>query len=46
MVQRLASRHGKGKALAVLAHRLGWAVDYMLKIQVPFNQDCFLRQGV
>ena len=40
---RLASKHGKGKAMAILAHRLGRAVYFMLKNQVPFNQDLFLR---
>jgi transposase len=43
--QRLASKHGKGKALAILAHRLGRAVYYMLKNQAPFDQKRFLRQG-
>lgn len=43
MLQKLASRHGKGKALAILAHRLGRAVYFMLKNQVPFRQDQFLR---
>jgi len=41
--QRLASKHGKGKALAILAHRLGRAVYFMLKNQVPFDQEKFLR---
>ncbi|PLX98988.1 MAG: IS110 family transposase [Desulfuromonas sp.] len=43
MVQKLASKYGKGKALAILSHRLGRAVYYMLKNQVPFNQELFLR---
>lgn len=41
--QRLASKYGKGKALAILSHRLGRAVYFMLKNQVPFNQELFLR---
>jgi hypothetical protein len=45
MLQKLASRHGKGKALAILAHRLGRAVYYMLKNQVPFDQERFLRKA-
>ena len=45
VLQRLASKHGKGKALAILAHRLGRAVYYMLKNQVPFDQDRFLRKA-
>lgn len=44
--QRLASKHGKGKALAIMSHRLGRAVYYMLKNQVPFDQERFLRKGV
>ena len=45
VLQKLASRHGKGKALAILSHRLGRAVYYMLKNQVPFDQERFLRRG-
>ena len=44
ILQKLASKHGKGKALAILAHRLGRAVYYMLKNQVPFDQERFLRR--
>jgi len=40
---RLASKHGKGKAMAILSHRLGRAVYFMLKNQVPFDPDRFLR---
>jgi transposase len=43
-LQKLASKHGKGKALAILAHRLGRAVYYMLKNQTPFDTQRFLRQ--
>jgi len=45
VLQKLASKHGKGKALAILSHRLGRAVYYMLKNQEPFDQDRFLRLG-
>ena len=38
----LATRHGKGKALSILAHKLGRAVYYMLKHQEAFNQEKFL----
>ena len=44
VLQKIASKHGKGKALAILAHRLGRAVYYMLKNQVPFDQERFLRR--
>ncbi len=46
VLQRLASKHGKGKALAILSHRLGRAVYYMLKNQEPFDEERFLRRGV
>ena len=42
-VQKMANRHGKGKALAILSARLGRAVYDMLKNQVPFDQELFLR---
>ena len=42
-LQKLANRHGKGKALAILSARLGRTVYHMLKNQVPFDQDKFLR---
>ena len=41
--QRLVSKHGKGKALAILSHRLGRAVYFKLKNQVPFDQEKFMR---
>ena len=45
MKQRLASKHGKGKAMAIMSHRLDRAVYYMLKNQVSFDQERFLRKG-
>lgn len=39
---RLTSRHGKGKALTIVAKRLGVAVYYMLKRREPFNEHKFL----
>jgi transposase len=38
----LANRHGKGKALSILAHKLGRAVYFMLKKQIAFDQEKFL----
>jgi len=40
---RLISRHGKGKALTIVAKRLGIAVYYMLKRKEPFNEHRFLN---
>ncbi|KIE42455.1 IS110 family RNA-guided transposase [Geobacter anodireducens] len=42
MVEKLARKHGKGKALSILAHKLTRAVYYMLKDGVPFNREKFL----
>ena len=39
---KLATRHGKGKALSILAHKLGRAVYCMLKPQVAFDREKFL----
>jgi transposase len=41
---RLAKKHGKGKALTVLAHKLARAVYYMLKRQTAFAMHKFLNQ--
>lgn len=41
-LQKVASRHGKGKALSILAHKLGRAVYYMLKNRQVFNMNKFL----
>ena len=39
---RLVSKHGKGKALSILAHKIGRAVYFMLKRKEPFNMDTLL----
>src|SRR2546422_5615735 len=39
----LEKKHGKGKALTVLAHKLARAVYYMLKRGVVFDRDTFLQ---
>ena len=36
-----ANKHGKGKALSILAHKLGRAVYFMLKNRKPFDQELF-----
>ena len=41
-LERLTRKHGKGKALSILAHKLGRAVYFMLKNKKPFDQDKFL----
>jgi transposase len=40
---RLEQKHGKGKALTVLAHKLARAVYYMLKRRVVFDLDTLLQ---
>jgi transposase len=41
---RLEKKHGKGKALTILAHKLGRAVYYMLKRDTAFDLDKFLNE--
>jgi len=41
-VEKLARRHGKGKALSILAHKIGRAVYFILKRKEPFNGNLFL----
>ena len=42
---RLINKHGKGKALSIIAKRLGTAVYYMLKRREPFNEHTFLNRN-
>jgi transposase len=39
---KLERKHGKGKALTVLAHKIARAVYYMLKRKTAFDKDLFL----
>ena len=39
---RLANKHGNGKALSIMAHKLGRPAYFMLKNKKPFTQDKFL----
>ena len=41
--QRLERKHGKAKALSILAHRLGRAVYYMLLRKKAFDMKKFLK---
>jgi transposase len=43
LLSRLEKKHDKGKALSILAHKLGRAVYYMLKRQTTFDMNLFLR---
>jgi transposase len=40
---RMEKKHGKGKALTILAHRLARAVYYMLKRETVFEMEKFLH---
>src|SRR5918994_7447842 len=42
---RIEKKHGKGKALTVLAHKLARAVYYMLKRDTAFDFDKFLSES-
>ena len=42
--QRLKNRYGKPKALAILSHKLGRAVYYMLKNKEAFNIKIFVNE--
>ncbi len=41
-MEKLTSKHGKAKALSILAHKLGRAVYYMLKRKKAFDINQFL----
>ncbi|OPX92416.1 MAG: Transposase IS116/IS110/IS902 family protein [Syntrophorhabdus sp. PtaB.Bin006] len=41
--ERLTRKHGKSKALSILAHKLGRAVYFMLKNKEAFDMHKFLR---
>jgi len=43
LLARLEKKHGKGKALTILAHKLARAVYYLLKRKTAFDMDMFLR---
>jgi transposase len=41
-MEKIVSRYGKGKALSIMAHKLGRAVYFMLKNREGFNLNRFL----
>lgn len=41
-LEKITNKHGKGKALSILAHKMGRAVYYILKNQKAFDKDKFL----
>jgi len=43
LINRLRSKHGRGKALSVLAARLGRASYYMLRRDTAFDMDRFMN---
>jgi len=43
MRTRLQKKHGKGKALSIMAHKLARAVYYMLKRRKPFEMNRFFQ---
>jgi len=40
-VEKLTAKHGKAKALSILAHKLGRVVYYMLKRKQAFDMNKF-----
>ena len=42
-VERLTQKHGKGKALGILSHKLGRCVYYMLRQNKYFDEALFLK---
>lgn len=38
----LEKKHGKGKALSILAHKIGRAVFYILSRQTVFSREKFM----
>ncbi len=42
LIARIEKQHGKGKALSILAHKIGRAVFYMLSRGTVFSMDKFL----
>lgn len=42
LMNRLQRKHGKGKALSVLAHKLGRTIYFMLRRKTPFNMERFM----
>jgi transposase len=42
-LSRLEQQHAKGKALSLLAHKLGRAVYFLLKREVAFDRERFLQ---
>jgi len=45
LLARLAKRHGKGKALSILAHKLGRAAYYVLLREKPFDTAKFFAHA-
>ena len=43
LVDRLAKKHGKAKALSIFAHKIGRTVYYMLKHREAFHMPTFLK---
>jgi len=41
--EKLQRKHGKAKALSILAHKIGRALYYMLKRKEVFNLKKFLK---
>lgn len=45
-LERLSTKHGKGKALGILSHKLGRSLYYMLKREEYFDLEMFLQHSL
>ena len=45
LLARMEKKHGKGKALSILAHKLGRAAYYMLARGQAFDLEKFMASG-
>ena len=43
LLAQIQKKHGKGKALSILAHKIGRAVYYMLARRTVFSMEKFLH---
>ena len=41
LLKKIERKHGKGKALSILAHKLGRTIYFMLSRSKPFDEERF-----
>lgn len=45
LIEKLEKRHGKGRALSIMAHKIGRTIYYMLKNEKVFDLNKFLKSS-